>query len=89
MSDGLEEFGQEFGPVFPLAVIADRELQIELWRFEQQPKRPRVVDVIADVGGENDRSRAPLRGRGEERIWLSDNSGSRNGSKMTDELAAS
>ena len=52
-----EQSGTQIGPIANIAADARDEAQIEFRRCEQHRQRPRVVDVRADVGIENDRSR--------------------------------
>jgi hypothetical protein len=50
----LEHLGDEAGAVDGVVVVGDDEPQVQLRRLQEHGEGPRVVDVVADVGVEDD-----------------------------------
>ena len=51
---GLEQLGQKLGAVQRLAVFAHGQLQIKLGAPQQERQRPSVIDVVTNIGREDD-----------------------------------
>ncbi|MCX5671196.1 MAG: hypothetical protein NTU94_07765 [Planctomycetota bacterium] len=63
-SGPLEELGDDPGPIRGLALVGDDELEVDLGGLQEQGQGPRVVDVVADVGVEDDGDPGGLRAGG-------------------------
>lgn len=60
-ADGLQELGYGLSFRFRVADLGRNQFDVEFGRLQEQGQRPGIIDIVADIGIEDDRDFLPRR----------------------------